>query len=349
MADLNSLTAEMILAIPANEPERLFTGDSLVAKGEYRALAKKWHPDHNGGAEIARQVAAHINVLYQSAVQHLAQGRWEIPNLLLLQGTDGRTRKVRYRRRRAFELGEVFISDTVLVYLVRKDASDLFTAAERQIAGFRFADAAMQGEFARYLPRAKASFETADHHVLVLEKTADVVMLRDLVDHLGGKIPPEHVAWMTSALLNIACYLSWAGLTHNDISPDTVFISPEKHSCFLLGGWWYSVPTGGRMRAATARTLANAPADLMSMKAGDPKVDLELVRATGRESLGDVTGAKLVYDQSLPRDMVDWLRLTSGGNAFQDYKTWQSETLTKSFGTRRFVKFDINLDAIYGA
>src|SRR5579871_1593346 len=36
---IESLTADQILAIPATDPERLFTGDPTIARAEYRKLA----------------------------------------------------------------------------------------------------------------------------------------------------------------------------------------------------------------------------------------------------------------------------------------------------------------------
>ena len=47
---IGALTADQILAIPATEPERLFTGDPAVARWEYRKLVSAWHPDHNRDA-----------------------------------------------------------------------------------------------------------------------------------------------------------------------------------------------------------------------------------------------------------------------------------------------------------
>jgi len=90
--------------------------------------------------------------------------------------------------------------------------------------------------------------------VLVVEKAPDQVPLRDLLEHLNGKLSAEHTAWILSSLLNIACYLQYAALTHNAVSPDTFFVSPEAHSGALLGGWWYATAAGARIGALPAST-----------------------------------------------------------------------------------------------
>jgi hypothetical protein len=97
----------------------------------------------------------------------------------------------------------------------------------------------------RYMPRKRADFEARDGTmVLVIEKTPDVYRLRDLISALGGSIEPKHVAWMMNTVLNIACYLERAGLTHNAITPDSYFVSPKYHSGLLLGDWWFAAKAG---------------------------------------------------------------------------------------------------------
>ena len=41
------LEARRILAIAANQPEKLFTGDLWIAKNEFHELSRRWHPDRN--------------------------------------------------------------------------------------------------------------------------------------------------------------------------------------------------------------------------------------------------------------------------------------------------------------
>lgn len=333
-----------ILAVPADEPERLFPGDAAAAKQRFRELAAAWHPDRNADAR-ATEVFQHVGVLYKAAAERIAAGTWRTPGLLVLQATDGRTFQMRWRRRRAIEVGEMLVAPRSVVFLVEKANRDLFDAAVTQLQGLHYADAGMKAEFARYLPQIRETFETAEHLVLVMDKTPDVVLLADLVEYLGGRLDPKHAAWVLSSLLNIACYLQWAGLTHNAIAADTVFVSPRYHTALLLGGWWYAATKGNAMRAAPGRSVAAAPADVLTAKVGDPRLDLQCIRLLGREILGDAAGTRLAAN-GVPAPVADWLRIASAGSARDDYRSWARARDT-GFGERRFVDLPVDPETLY--
>jgi hypothetical protein len=343
---IHALTADQILAIPAIEPERLFTGDPAAARAEYRKLASIWHPDHNPDARAAA-VFDHIAGLYRRAESRLAGGTWLVPGLLKLTAVNGQAYEIRYRKRRPFELGDLFIGRGVVAYVLTGEYTDLWRAATSTVDGFRFANPAMQAEVARYLPSPAGAFETRDASVLVIKKAAKHVLLADLLEHVGGTLAPEHMAWILSSLLNVACYLRYAGLTHNAISLDTYFVAPSDHSGALLGGWWYAAARGAKLRALPAQSLRLLPPDMLGAKRADPRLDLDLIRGVGRALLGDESGASLGRDGRVPAPLRHWLRLASSGDAVQEYDYWQRHVLTESFGARRFVPLHVSADAIY--
>ncbi len=346
MNNVTALSAEALLAIRPSEPERLFTGDEDTAKQEFRALASLWHPDRRPDAGITA-VFQHLTRLYDAAVRKLRGGIWQTPGLLVLRATDGATYQIRYRREREFELGRLFVGSEIVAYVVAKEHADLFQNALQTIDRLPCANARMAAEVGRYLPESVRHFETEDGRVLVLRKTPDLVLLRDLLDHCGGRMDARHVAWIVSSLLNLACYLDYARLAHNAILADTWFVSPPQHTGALLGGWWYAVRQGERMRAAPAATVQHAPFDVMDRRRGDIRTDLELIRALGRELLGDAPGARLAREKAAPQPMLDWLRLPAGGSALRDYQIWMNRVLKDSFGKRRFVKLDVSAEDLY--
>lgn len=346
MNNVTTFSAAALLAIPLSEPERLFTGDEDTAKQEFRALATRWHPDRCPDAETTG-VFQHVNRLYDSALRKLRGGVWQAPGLLTLRATDGAAYKIRYRKEHEFELGRLFIGREIATYVVDKEHSDLFQNALQTIHRLPCANARMAAEVERYLPEIIRHFDTEDYRVLVVKKAPDWVLLRDVLDHSGGSMDARHVAWIVSSLLNLACYLDYARLAHNAILTDTYFISPQRHSGALLGGWWYAVPQGQRLLAAPAATVQYAPFDVMTRKCGDIRTDLEMVRALGRELLGDMTGIRLTSAKAAPQPLLDWLRLPASGSALNDYKTWQRQVLRDSFGARRFVKLDVSATDLY--
>jgi hypothetical protein len=79
----------------------------------------------------------------------------------------------------------------------------------------------------------------------------------------------------------------------------------------------------------------------------DFRTDLELVRAIGRELLGDITGVRLARDSAAPRAMIDWLRLPASDDPIEEYRTWRTQVLHDSFGARRFVELPLTQSDIY--
>ncbi|HRF44296.1 MAG TPA: hypothetical protein PLD30_08650 [Candidatus Competibacteraceae bacterium] len=339
-------SAEVLLAIPLAEPERLFTANEELAQQEFRTLAAVWHPDRCAQAR-STEVFQHLSRLYEVAVRKLRNGVWKIPGLLTLHACDGTGFRIHYRREHEFELGQMFIGDQIVAYVIGKEHSDLFQNALDIIACLPCADPRMAMETGRYLPEVIRHFETRKYQVLVLRKTPDLLLLRDVLDSFAGQLDARHVAWIISSLLNLACYLDYARLAHNAILANTFFISPQQHSGALLGGWWYAVRQGEPMRAAPMTTIEYAPFEVMTRRLGDNRTDLELIRALGRELLGDITGMSLARENAAPLPLLDWLVRPAAGFAFDEYQTWQRQVLPDSFGERRFVELNLTPQDLY--
>jgi hypothetical protein len=328
------MNASEILAI--KHPERLFTGNLVEAKKEYYNLSRKWHPDVNK-EELAGQVFAHISSLYHSAEEKLAHGAWGFSTLMLLD-TAGINHTVKYHTGGLFELGAYYIGEDQVTYVLDDIYEDLWLNAEAMTQKFNFSSERMAKEMGRCLPDPIKAFKTKDDLVLVVSKPSKFIRLRDVLEHYGGKTDPKHVAWIQSRLHNICCYLHYAKLCHNEISPDTVFIDPADHSVILLGGWWYSRPAGKSLKHVSKRTHGLLPWKVKMDKRASRKTDLELVKATGRELFGP--GGKA------PAAMADYLKVVATKNAFDEYKDW-SEVLLKSFGSRRFTVMDLKPEQVY--
>lgn len=342
MKDVSKFSAAEILA--TSSPESLFTGDVEIAEQEYRKLSQLWHPDRNPTAD---GVFAQVNVLYHQALDKLKAGTWHTPGLFIIKDLSGKKFQVRYLKHHPFELGDLFIGQHLITYLIHKDAADLFQNAKRAIKSFKYANAKMESEMSRYLPQIHAENETEDYHVLVIKKTPDLILLRDLLAHQKGKVDPKHVAWIMSRLYNLACYLKHAGITHNSIGLDSFYVSPQHHSGALLGGWWYSTPANSKLIAVPTRTMTYAPHGLTSKKVADFHIDSELIRATGRELLGDGGGSKLLTDPKIPNALLNWLRVAGTGDAFREYEDWYKVVLKDSFGEHRFVELKVNSSDVY--
>jgi hypothetical protein len=342
---LETLTASQILAIAPSEPERLFSGDPAGLRHEFAILAKRWHPDRNGTSEAAR-VLERVVVLHAAAQRRLAAGEWSEPGVIRIDTIAGKSFVLKVKRRHEFELGEMAIAVNRVAFLVEKEHAILFDRGVRRIKEIRYPDGKIRGDLARFMPDVQGTYETAKHHVAIIAKAEDAVLLKDLVAHVGGQLPPKHTAWVVSSLLNLACCFEVTGLTHNAISPETVFVTAKQHAAYLLGGWRYAAPDRGRIELVPETTYALMPQSMATSKRADFRLDLESIRAVGRTILGDWTGLGLACRPDLPKPMANFLRLPSSGSAIEDYRAWR-QALKDSFGPRRFLELPISSSDVY--
>ncbi len=328
-------TAGELLAI--SKPEKLFPNDPAEAKKCYHDLAKEWHPDaHKHNNKESENVFQHISVLYERALQKFEEGGWDADGVLLVHSKSGTGWMLKYLVHHKFALGDCYVGDNSIVYLLEAKHKSLVDNALRTVQSFKFHDA-MEKEFKRYLPQDVVAMETKDGKWAVkVGKTPDLIMLRDVVDYYKGCLDEKHIAWVQSSLHNLACYLSFTGISHQDISLDTYFISPKNHNGALLGGWWYSAPIGSSLigKSIPTRTFSILPWEVQQKRLAMPHTDLELVRAVGREC------------GSVPNPMRDFLRSASSGSAVDDYKAW-GDVLKTSFGARRFTEMKVSPEMIY--
>lgn len=355
------LGADALLSVPLSEPERIFPADKEGIKALFRKLARRWHPDHNHDPQ-AVTVFNHVTGLSESAESKLEAGMWHVPGLLQIKQKSGKDAKINYLRKHDFELGEFYVCKDKVVYVVRPDFTDLFENGVGTIQGFRYPNDKMRAQFEPQLPKFVGQFEAADgRRVMVIDRDEQMVLLRDLLEHQGGKMDPKQVAWIMSRLHNMTCYLQWAGMAHNAISADTVFvlpkdhtfkptadqqISPKDHTMALLGGWWYAAKENQRLLGLPPQTVNYAPRSVLADGRSDIRTDHALIRVTGREILGDITGVKLARNGT-PQPMADWLALPGSGDAMKDFDTWQKKVLKDSFGARRYVELDVKPGDVY--
>lgn len=333
-----SLTAAEILAVPAFDASRVLPGDEDAIRSRFRDLARDWHPDRCHERE-APEVFAHLVRLRDAA---LGGPKAAVRCFL---GKAGKSFEMSYLKASRFDAGEVLVGRGSVAYLVETDFADL-AATPDATAAPRFANDSMRKEMERFLPSLLRREAVSEGEILVYARTPDQVLLRDLLESVGP-IEPVHAAWLTSGLLNVACWLSWTGLCHGAISPDVVLVSPKHHSVALTGPALYATAIGGRPVALPERTLSTLPRLALAGQAVDATVDLDLVRATVREALGDPAGVRISLRKDVPTAFATWLAMPPSKDARQDYASWE-RARESSFGPRRFVGMGVRPEAVYG-
>lgn len=339
-----NISATRILSIPDDQPGMLFSS-AIDAKDEYKLLAKMWHPDTNKDPR-ASDVLAKINALRQKASEYAAIGEWRVFGVEEFVKSDGSRFLIRYKRKHVIDVGLMLYGERSVSFIVEAKHAVLFDSAEKIIRGFRYADKKMEEDMKKFLPNILKTLKLKDGRLFMhVEKTPDVFLLRDVVDHQGGKLDPKHAAWVTSRLMGLCCYLDWAGLSYNAMTLDNIFVSPKYHTALLLGGWWFAKPFGDTIKVLPKQVHNILPSSVLKEKIASGKTDRLLARAIGRELAGDRSGNSLKR-LGVPEAMADYLRHPLGPTPYQDMGTWM-KALESSFGPRRFTVLDIPESEIY--
>jgi hypothetical protein len=320
----------------------LFPNDLDEAKELYKRLAFVTHPDKNHD-KLSGQAFAHIKNLYDEAILLIEKGTWKIPGVLEFIDDYKRKYKINYKKTHPFELGQMYINNSLIAYHVDAKYKQLFINAINRITLFEYKSDRMKEEMSRYLPVIKFNTKLSDgSYLLILQKTPDVLLLKDVLDYYNRTSYPEfwdrHVAWMQSKLYNIMCYMHLYGIVHNSISEETVFVSPEFHSICLFGGWWYAVKENTKMISVPAKLYNLIPPAVKASKMASYTTDMELSKALSRECLKKVTA---------PVAFTNWLKFSSGEIPAKEFKIWQEKVLIDSYGKRKFIELKLTGDMIY--
>lgn len=338
-------SAAAILAIPLDQPERLFTDRSAI-KDAARVLLKHWHPDVNHDP-LAAQVMAQINVLRTAAERKHWDNTWDRAGFFEFTSLKGLKYEFVALSRSRFDLGETIYNRANVCFVVEQDWADLAENARRMVSSLKFANDEMREEMKIRLPFVTYDTETDKGRTVIVMKKADhQFSLADVIRQSGGKLDPTHVAWIMNAIYTIACYLECASIAHNSFSSDSIFISPKNHYVTLLGGWWYARQHGARLNAMSQHAHKLAPPSMLKDKISNSILDRLMIKALGREMLGDPSGMRLAAPVS--QSMIDFLRDAPASSAVEDYARWQKRVLPASFGVPRFIKWDFDQSAIYG-
>jgi hypothetical protein len=342
------LSAQAILDTKPHEARSLFSKSPADIAKALSKLAACWHPDTCADPG-ATDVFTHI-----LSMRDYAKGKSDLgagtagpgaASGVIFETQDGRRIRVRPMSIHSVDQGEILVSAHSLTTVYAPGFADL---AEREMnvgADFKFADDKMKAQMAPSMPEFVRSEPLADGRILVIVRRGESeILLSDLLAATGS-MPDVHAAWLCSGLLNIAAWLEYSGLVHGAISPETVLIDPGKHSVRLAAGWGFATKSGARPVALPGRTLDVMPRLALAGQSVDSGCDLELIRQTVREAIGDPRGTNGAVFK-LPSAVATWLNMSPPSRAVEDYAAWH-KSLEAGWGKRRFVDYPVRSDRVY--
>lgn len=323
----------------------------------YREIVKVWHPDKfvykdKEFIDLAEEVTKKLNKFYSDYKRTLTTMAESVYREKIWISKDEKEMKLRYFRKRDFELGRVYIGKSFVVYEIFSKFTKYFDNYKSIISNrFIFKDNKMKDEMSKYLPSIldnnfnKVSFRKTkeDSNLIVINKTEDVLNLKDVIDYYKDiKIDSRSICWMISSMYNLVCYFQYLGLVHNGISDDNYFISPKFHSGLVLGGFWYSTNVNSKMIGCKKELFDILPFEAKRDKTSSFKSDLESIKLLGRKLIS------CVEKDNLSDVLLDWSNSTvMTEDAIEEYKNW-GKVLDKVFGEKRvFVPLSLTYKDIY--
>lgn len=335
--ELEKLSGRELLNI--NIPSEIFSKNN--EQKEYRKLVKLWHPDvckH----ELAKEVFTHITKLYNIVASKNKELRYKT---LKLFGKDCNF-NIKYVKHHKFELGDMYISNNMVVYLIDKKYEHLHANAVRILTTFKFSSERMETEMMKYLPEVHKVFFLEDgRYGIVLIKKPEMILLSDFLLHLNYTLDSRHVAWIINSMYNILCYLGYSKLVHCGISSDNIFINPINHSCGLYGGWWYTQEVGLKIKQVPSKIYSMLETRFDRSKTADCDIDLSLILELAKELLAGKTVQQLVK-KGVPGPIVNRVCTPCGISAIDDYGLWR-HIISKSFGKPKFIELDVTFKDVY--
>lgn len=340
----SDMKAEFILSTKLSAAADLFPGTEKEIRKAFTKLAKQWHPDTTNEMQ-ARAVFEHIIALRDTALDGQTSGSVACKANIPFVRPDGRTFQAKVLKTTVNDIGNAHIGANSISYEYGPDLLDIAQIETARIKGFRFHDDRMRAEMKKSLPELVSHVELKGGAALnIFKRPPGEVLLADLIE-VSGYLPAAHAAWLCSGLMNIACYLDWSGIIHGAIGLDNVLVNPEKHSVRLVGGWGFSCLSGERPVMLPNRSLDICPAMVLKDYIPDNSLDLNLIRRTVNEAMGDPRGMSL-RKNGVPEAVASFLTTGPDGSAATDYGNWM-QALEEGWGKRRFVKFNMPAARVY--
>ena len=119
-------------------PFELFDEDMEEAKIQYVELLKYYHPELNGQREENNLVTKKIKELYKEAKKEVKSGIIIKPGFIKIKSNEGINYETQYRIKHNFELGNFYICDKSIIYLVNEGNEDLVDNALNILKKFKY-------------------------------------------------------------------------------------------------------------------------------------------------------------------------------------------------------------------
>lgn len=307
------------------------------AKAELTRMIRDWHPDVCSDPD-AGEVIRHLN-----AVRKSFSTKPRVTALRPFTAVGGKSFGMRVLSETRDDLTQILVARNSVSRMFEAGDADLAKICAENIASFRFADDEMRAQMSKSLPPPPKRTDLEDGRVmLTFPRDPEEVLLSDLI-RKEGPFDARTGAWIVSGLMNICCWLAWAGRAHGGIRAESVLVAPKTHKVRLFGGWEFSGDLGEVPIALPDATLRMFPTiSTTGLKKG---VDAALVREVAFRIFGHSSVSTLMGG-GVPEPIATWATFPADPDPVTDYGNWKA-ALRAAFGEPKFVKMGVDPVTFY--
>lgn len=302
---------------------------------QYKQLAMKYHPDRDIGSDDAFKL---IKKFYQDALSVLENDETWIGSDHIVIELNGKDFKFNYRFGQSSEFGKTFSGNENVLFLFDKGNEDLLENGVSNITRIRKKnDKKILDKYDALIPSFRPE---KSKNVVVSKKQRAFHPLRLVLNHYP--IGPKHLAWMIGRLIDFLNFLEWSETVHGAISVDNIWVDLDRHVFAFFGGWCYSRQQGQKLIA-----LPRSSSKFVKGNVAEYSLDRDCARQTIFDIIGVKSLASLRMRKEIPSRIIDFLSSPfRQSSAYEVYRDWE-RVRDESFGERKFIKFEYNVNSLY--
>lgn len=335
----------------ATRPEDIFTMDLETIEKEKEEYIEVYKPKAYRTIRNF-EVTKKVLLLYGQAIAKLeGDENWkEDYKKVCIKEIAGKEYKIHYISHSTFQLGEMYITEQYVVYIVQGRYRKYYENYIQKTKYYSKPDREIWKMVEYMLPNVERHFESADgNFVIFVKKPCEMYSLREILEYFGGSLKPEYVASILTRLYYFTCYISLVEMTHNAITLDNLFFAPgrkvEEGESYtvedmrivgVFGGWFFTTYLEEKMQGMPREVYELMPIDCKERGYSSFEVDELAIKKLARELLGKEI-------QDAPEPFFDWVKSNQiAKDAYEEFCNWE-KVIISSFGKHRFVDIDVSI------
>lgn len=328
---------DLIDKILKSSYSELFKNNTDEIARIYREYVKQVHPDVCKDPR-ADEAFKRLTELKQEALDAISCGAWFEKDTVYYSLTTGQKLRIRHLYHHVLDICEYFVCRTRVLYVFDEAYKKYFYNYKRIFDSWPHSvDDKVKDLFEIVLPQEIKYYTTTNNkYIISIKKPEDIYPLRAVVENYWkNKVPPKHLAWITSRLMHINTAINYMNYVVNGIDLDACFVNCKNHTISLYGGWWFATKVNTPMIGTTKAIFNIMPAKVKADKKSSTLTDIESVKLLLRSLAFDCPDAMTAFYNSGSKD-----------DPLAEWKKWDT-ALIKAFGERKFIKIEPTEKEIY--